>query len=80
MMGHGEVREWEGLQTLLGGVEIGWEKDEIRWRLPPFRVFTSRRMAKRIWKYNVPINIKIFLCQAFQNRIQAAQQLKIEWR
>jgi hypothetical protein len=34
-MGHGEVREWEGLQTLLGGVEIGWEKDEIRWRLPP---------------------------------------------
>jgi hypothetical protein len=35
MMGPAEVREWEELQTLRSGVEIGWEEDEISWGLSP---------------------------------------------
>jgi hypothetical protein len=34
-MGPAEVREWEELQTLRSGVEIGWVEDEISWGLSP---------------------------------------------
>jgi hypothetical protein len=39
------------------------------------------RLAVRIWKCKIPLKIRVFLWQTFQNRIQTTHQLKsMNWR
>jgi S-adenosylmethionine:diacylglycerol 3-amino-3-carboxypropyl transferase len=33
----------------------------------------SSRLARKLWKCNIPLKIKVFLWQAFQNRLQTGQ-------
>jgi hypothetical protein len=41
----------------------------------------SSRIAKWIWKCKVPLKIRVFLWQIFQNRIPTAQQLRArDWK
>jgi hypothetical protein len=36
----------------------------------------SNKFAKHIWKCKIPLKVRIFLWQAFQNKLHAKQQLK----
>jgi hypothetical protein len=41
----------------------------------------SSRLAKKIWKCNIPLKKRIFMWQTFQNRLQTSQQLKhMKWK
>jgi hypothetical protein len=94
MLGSEEMREWTDLQKLLSDVRLTQQEDIISWGLTPSKVFETSslyrfmtdggmdsRLAVRIWKCKIPLKIRIFLWQAFQNRIQTAQQLKsMNWR
>jgi hypothetical protein len=64
-------------------------EDKIAWGLSPSKTFTTSslykllqsggvelRLTKKIWQCKIPLKNKIFLWQAFQNRIQTIQQLK----
>jgi hypothetical protein len=88
MVGAQEALAWAELQLLLGSLNITRIDDVIEWGLSPSKSFTTSslykflahggvnsRMAKKIWKCKIPIKIKIFLWQTFQNRIQTATQL-----
>jgi hypothetical protein len=81
-MGQEEYEEWMNLQSLLSEVRITIEDDEIAWGLSSSKTFTTSslyrflttggvdsKMVKRISKCKIPLKIKIFLWQAFQDRI-----------
>jgi hypothetical protein len=80
-----EITEWNELQVLLGEVRMSSEEDEISWGLSELKVFTTNSLYKflttggirsslacKIWKCKVPLKIKVFLWQAFQDRVQTA--------
>jgi hypothetical protein len=80
--------EWEGLQGMLQCVSLTHEDDRISWGLTTSKRFSTSSLykfltsggvnsstAKRIWKYRVPLKIRVFLWQVFQNRILTTQQL-----
>jgi hypothetical protein len=89
MLGEAEAIEWAEMQGMLRGVTLTDRDDEISWSLTANNFFSTRSLyrfltnggipnilAKKIWKCNVPLKIRIFLWQAFQDRIQTAHQLK----
>jgi hypothetical protein len=94
MLGDDEMREWTDLQSMLRGVTLSQNDDEVSWGLTSLRIFTTgslyrfmtnggvnSRMASRIWKCKVPLKVRVFLWQVFHNRIQTAIQLKsIDWK
>jgi hypothetical protein len=94
MLGRAELEEWNELQALLENVCISDEEDEIQWELTVSKVFTTRslyrlitsggvnyRVAEKLWGCKIPLKIRIFLWQVFQNRLQTAQQLKaMNWK
>jgi hypothetical protein len=80
--------EWGELQDFLQNVSLTHEDDVISWGLTASKRFCTSSLykfmtsggvgsstAKRIWKCKVPLKIKVFLWQVFQNRILIAQQL-----
>jgi hypothetical protein len=80
--------EWEGLQGMLQCVSLTQEDDRISWGLTTSKRFSTNSLykfltsgginsstTKRIWKCRVPLKIRVFLWQVFQNRILTAQQL-----
>jgi hypothetical protein len=91
-----EFEEWTKLQNLLRDVTISNEEDNIIWDLGSSKKFTTSSLYKfmtyggggvnckmegKIWKCKVPLKIRIFIWQAFQNRLQTAQQLKdLKWK
>jgi hypothetical protein len=77
------------MQGILRGVTLSNRDDEISYSLTANKIFSTRslyrfvtsgglpnKLARKIWKCKVPLKIRIFLWQAFQDRIQTAQQLK----
>jgi hypothetical protein len=79
----------------MNSVTICSDADEIVWGLTTSKSFTtnsfykftlgggggSPRMGSRIWKCMVPLKIRIFVCQSFQDRFQTASQLKTrKWK
>jgi hypothetical protein len=71
------------------GVTLTDSDDEISWALTANKKFSTKSLyrfltnggipnilAQKIWKCKLPLKIRIFLWQAFQDRIQTAQQLK----
>jgi hypothetical protein len=75
-------------RTCFRGVCLSSEEDKISWGLTASRKFTTgslykfmtlggicSRTVKYIWNCKVPMKIRIFLWQVFQNRILTAQQL-----
>jgi hypothetical protein len=88
-LGAEATSEWSNLQTMLTGVTLNNNKDEVPWGLSPSRTFTTSslykflltrgmecKLAKHIWKCRISLKIQTFMWQAFQDRVQTAQQLK----
>jgi hypothetical protein len=88
-MGDEERAEWTMMQWMLEEFTMEEREDKIAWGLSPSKTFTTSslykllqsggvelRLTKKIWQCKIPLKNKIFLWQAFQNRIQTIQQLK----
>jgi hypothetical protein len=89
MLDEVEMQDWRDLQTLMNVMSVSTGEDRITWGLTSSKQFTtsslyrfmttggvSSKMAKCIWGSKIPLKIKIFLWQIFQDRLQTAQQLK----
>jgi hypothetical protein len=89
MLGPEEMREWTDLQSLLGGVSLSNQEDVLSWGLTTSKLFATRslyrfmtnggmdsKMARKIWKCKIPLKIRVFLWQTFQNKVQTSLQLK----
>jgi hypothetical protein len=40
----------------------------------------TSRLARKLWKCNIPLKIKVLLWQAFQNRLQTGQLKERNWK
>jgi hypothetical protein len=82
MLGPEEMRGWTELQALLRVVSLSQQEDVVSWGLTASKVFTTgslyrfmttggmdSKMTSRIWKCKIPLKIRVFLWQAFQNRV-----------
>jgi hypothetical protein len=70
-------------------VTLNEMEDEVIWGLTPSKQFcttqvshqfeggggVNNKMPVKIWKSKIPLNVRIFLWQAFQDRLQTGQQL-----
>jgi hypothetical protein len=93
MLGEREM-EWSELQGLMSSVCMTTQEDEITWGLSSSKTFSTRslyrfltnggidsKLTQKIWKCKVPMKIKVFLWQIFQDRLQTVIQLKErEWK
>jgi hypothetical protein len=90
MMGETEMAEWTNLMHYLQNFTMSKDDDVVTWGLTPSKMFTTgslynfltnggmeSKMAKMIWKCKIPLKIRIFLWQVFQDRLQTGQQLKM---
>lgn len=87
-LGRGEEELWRNLKENLDGVVLDGEKDQVRqcleknghfivksmYRHLAFGGVTHRKMHK-LWSSRIPLKVKIFLWQIYQNSIQTADQL-----
>jgi hypothetical protein len=94
MLGPEEMTEWNELQDVLGCCALTEGEDEILWGLSSSKRFTTSslyiflttggvdcKMAHQMWKCKIPLKIRVFMWQAFQNRVQTAQQLMaMNWK
>ena len=85
----GEFSEWADLMTLLEGVRISSDTDQIKWvheksgcfttrsmyRLMTYRGVVNKRMLK-LWKSRLSMKLKVFIWLATQDRLQAGLALK----
>jgi hypothetical protein len=75
--------EWSELQGLMSSVCMTTQEDEITWGLSSSKTFSTRslyrfltnggidsKLTQKIWKCKVPMKIKVFLWQIFQDRLQ----------
>jgi hypothetical protein len=84
-----QMERWDELSSRLQGVCFSDESDTVVWALKKDGQFTTRSLYKflsfggvrnkrlvEIWKTNVPLKVRIFMWQMFQDKIKSADQLK----
>ncbi|KAG2632387.1 hypothetical protein PVAP13_2NG085546 [Panicum virgatum] len=84
-----EMAEWARLVELVNQTTLTEGRDVMKWVLEKRGNYTTRSLYKamtfggvkdpvlmRIWRCRIPLKIKFFLWMAFNDRIQAAVQLK----
>jgi len=84
-----EMVEWARLVELVNQTTLTEGRDVMKWVLEKRGNYTTRSLYKamtfggvkdpvlmRIWRCRIPLKIKFFLWMAFNDRIQAAVQLK----
>lgn len=77
-----EYANWEQLLGLLDQIVLNNSTDSVEWALNPKKFFTTKslyrflsnrgfpsRMAGIIWKCKIPLKIKFFLWQIFNNKL-----------
>ena len=83
------MAEWARLVELVNQINLSDGRDVTQWILEQRGKYTTRSLYKamtfggvkdlvmmKIWKCRIPLKIKFFLWMAFNDRIQAAVQLK----
>ena len=83
-----EYNRWLGLLEDLQVASLNSNHDSIVWALESSKKSTTKslyrfltdcgvasRMARHIWKAKLPLKIKFFLWQIFNNKLQVAQSL-----
>jgi hypothetical protein len=91
--------EWMQLQEAVRGTVVNQEEDTILSGLTPSKQFTTSslhrflttggvnsRMAKKIWKSKIPLKIRVFLWQVFENcaaiegkKLEGEHQVFVVW-
>lgn len=88
--GREEIIQWEDLKNLLFNVEFRERSDSFHWCLHSSGLFSVKTLyihvsfggvtswkLQRLWRIKIPLKIKIFLWQVFQDRVQTAKQLSL---
>lgn len=89
-----ENSRWLELKNLIADVSLSNNKDIVVWLLDKSQTFTTKSLYRFIidrgaaskvagcnWKNKMPLKIKFFLWQAFNNKLQVAQALtKRGWK
>ena len=83
------MAEWARLVELVNQINLTDGRDVMHWILEQRGKYTTRSLYKaitfggvkdlvlmKIWRCHIPLKIKFFLWMAFNDRIQAAVQLK----
>lgn len=84
-----EFNKWLTLKDMLDNFAMNRdERDKVLWGLDPKGVFTTRslynfklsggfpnRVAGIVWKSKLPLKIKFFLWQVFNNKLQCSVSL-----
>jgi hypothetical protein len=91
--GPGELAQWEDMLTELGCVSIQEGNDGIHWCLEKSGQYTIRSMyrslvhrgvlnphMRRVWKARLPMKLKVFMWQVFQDKSQTrgTQETELE--
>ena len=87
-LGIDEVAEWNELQEELELIVFSEEDDTVIWALEPSGKFSTKSLYRfmkhsgnvdlrmtELWKVNLPLKIKIFLCLSFLNFVVANAKL-----
>jgi hypothetical protein len=87
--GDREEREWDELTLLTGGVSLSQESDFVIWTLEKNKEFSTSSLYKEmafpgminkwmmnVWRAKLPLKIKFFLWQVYNDKVQTAEQLK----
>jgi hypothetical protein len=87
--GDREEREWDDLTFMIERVTLSQEIDTVIWTLEKNKEFSTSSLYKAItfpgmvnkwmmnvWRAKLPLKIKIFLWQLYNDKIQIAEQLK----
>jgi hypothetical protein len=90
--GDKEEREWGELTLLTGGVSLSQESDFVIWTLEKNKEFSTSSLYKEmsfpiminkwmmnVWRAKLPLKIKIFLWQLYNDKVQTTEQLKKNW-
>lgn len=82
-----EEAEWNAVKALIGQRRTSPGADEVSWTLTASGVFSVKSLyskltegavldiARGLWKAGLPLKIKIFLWQMFQNRLPTADNV-----
>jgi hypothetical protein len=88
--GEEEELEWEALLDLMEGTISSHDTDTVAWGLEKSGEFTTSSLYREIlfpgvstkhmldlWGASLPLKIKIFLWQVYNDKIKSAEQLKL---
>lgn len=84
----GEYNRWLNLLNELQEINLSSDQDYVFWALESNKTFSTKslyrfltdsgvasKMAGYVWKAKLPLKIKFFLWQIFNNKLQVAQSL-----
>jgi hypothetical protein len=87
--GPGELAQWEEMLTEMRFVSIQEGHDGIRWCLEKSGQYKTRSMyrflihrgvlnmhMRRVWKARLPMKLKVFMWQVFQDKLQTGGNLR----
>jgi hypothetical protein len=90
MLGEIEMTKWTDMMNCLQNFTMSIDDDVVTWGLTTSKMFTigfvygfltnggmESKLTKMIWKCRIPLKIRIFMWQVFQDRLQTGQQLKM---
>lgn len=89
-LSHHDLPQWQEPMIQLQGIHLQKNaNDEVKWDMDKSKSLSTKslymfltdggvcsRTALSIWKFKVPMKIKVFLWQLFNNKLQAAAILK----
>jgi hypothetical protein len=84
-----EEKEWLELSQILEAISLTDDKDSVRWVLEKAKTFSTASLYREltfsgftnkwllcVWRAKLPLKIRVFLWQVFNDKIQSAVHLK----